>query len=310
MQERIFKNDHNIHYTGAVHEVLKHKKNRGLNFYDASDSITIFHTGYSKKEVERKNKSERNLNLLFKELRKKPNDLLTLFYIGESMMVDTSFQDALPYLQKARKMLQNSRFKTHPLLYKIFCDIFICMLRLNEDMETFKKTYEQAQILDKECPDFHFYMGKKLFTAGQYDDAIEFYDKCFKYIGTYKYSFESKVLPQMNNIYEELLDLYIITENPQKIVQTSITLLRVNKFHYKSLYILTKTLKEAGESQAVISHVLFSIYSKTSLKDQLYILRVVETLALNQLYDKVLNLLTEDERTQYIQYKEQENKDL
>jgi glycosyltransferase involved in cell wall biosynthesis len=300
---RIFRNGKKLMYEGAIHELLRPKQNRKLYALDASEIITVFHTGYSGEEVERKNKSDRNLTLLFKELEKKPNDSLTLFYISESLMINNKFVEAIEYLTKAKQFI-NSRNNRHPLLYKIYCNLLACMYKNNFKLENFKEVYNEAVAFDIKCPDFHYFMGKKLYLNSDFEKAINYYNEFIKKVGNYNYIFESHVLPRLNNIYDELLDLYIITKNVHKIVEVSVILLKTDKYNYKSVYTLVKTLKDFEESDAIYNF-LFNIYSKNILKDKLYILRVAESLEFDELYELVFALLTEEEKNGFKQFKEQ-----
>lgn len=301
---RLFKNNKNLRYKGAIHEMLLPTTKRQLRFLDASENLIVYHSGYSKEEIERKDKSNRNLILLFNELEKKPNDILTLFYIGESLMIDHKFEEAITYSNRAKGLLKKHK-NNHSLLYKIYCNLLICLVRPKFEFEQFEEMYKEAHKFDSECPDFYFYMGKKLYTLGKFEQAAEYYEQSLNRIGTYKYTFESKVVSRINNIYEELLDLYIMTDNYQKIVEVCIILLKANKYNFKSLYMLVNTLKEF-EKINQIYNFLFEMYSKDNLKDKLYLLKVVESLKLDELYDLVIKLLSKEEKEKYLQYKEQQ----
>ncbi|WP_404454409.1 sulfotransferase [Virgibacillus necropolis] len=301
---RIFKNSKELRYFGAIHEMLLPINNRQLRIFDSSNSLIVYHSGYSSEEVKRKDKSNRNLTLLFKDLEKKPDSILTLFYIGESLMIAQKYEEAVTYLTRAKELLLKHNNK-HPLLYKIYCNLLICLIRPSFEFNQFDEMYKDANQFDKNCPDFDFYMGKKLYMLGNYENAIEYYELCIRKISNFSYNFESKVLSQLNNIYEELLNLYILTENRHKIVEVCVALLKADKYNYKSLLILVKTLKDF-EKSADIYNFLFKIYSEDNIKDKLYILRVTESLEFNELYEQVMTLLSEQEKTEYLLFKEQD----
>jgi glycosyltransferase involved in cell wall biosynthesis len=306
---RVFKNDKNLRYFGAIHEMLRPIKNRQLRALDASESFIVYHSGYANEEVKRKDKSNRNLTLLFKELKRNPNNILTLFYIGESLMINHKFEEAVSYLEKSKELLKNQMKNNHPLLYKIYCNLLICTVRRNFEFKQFQRFYKEANEFDRECPDFYFYIGKKLYTIGEYERAVEYYELCFNKISSFNYNFESKVLSRLNNIYEELLDLYIMLENHHKIVEICVILLKADKYNYKSLLILIKTLKDFERSLNIYDF-LFGIYSKDIIKDKLYVLRVSESLNFKELNDLVMKLLSEKEKGEYLQYKEQNKNSL
>ncbi|MEC2055481.1 glycosyltransferase [Peribacillus psychrosaccharolyticus] len=303
---RVFKNLKNIRYVGAIHEVIQSNQNRPLYSLDASESLTVYHTGYSREEIERKDKSKRNLSLLFKELERRPNNSTTYVYIAESLMLNQKFEEAVPYLIQAKEFINN---KNKTLLYKIYSNLLSCMCRPTYDLETLKKEYNDAVVFDRDCPDFDYYMGIKLYQLGKYDQAIDYIEISLSKFSSYDYNFESLALSRLNTLYDELRNLYIITEKNHKIVEVCVLLLKLEKYDYKSLYLLINTLKDF-EVSINIYNFLFKIYNENTLKDKLYILRVAESLRVKELYNLVLALLTEEEKTNYIQFKEQKENSL
>ncbi len=297
---RIFRNSSELGYVGAIHEILKPKKNRPLTVIDASESLVVFHTGYSRTEVIRKNKVNRNLSLLYKELEKSPKDASILFYIAESLMLDDKYKEAVSYLERAKKY---NSINNKVLMYKLYCNLFACKCSHEYDLTSVEDLYKKAIQYDNECPDFSFYIGKKHLILGNYEQAIEFYELCLLKLSKYQYNFESMVLSRVNHIYEELLNLYVVTENKNKIIETCIILLKVDKYNYKCLYILINTLKDHEKSEQVFNFI-FEIYSKESIKDKLYLLKVLDSLAYNELYNLVIKLLSKEEEREYFLYKE------
>ena len=96
---RVFKNIPEIYYTGTVHEKIVHKHSQ-LLAANAIEYIQVMHTGYSKEDVKSKNKSERNLKLLFDELEKDPHSGNLCFYISEAYAAAGDSENALKYAYK------------------------------------------------------------------------------------------------------------------------------------------------------------------------------------------------------------------
>lgn len=125
---RLFSNSTDIFFEGAVHEQI-HSKTRSLSYFDTE--LKVMHDGYSKERVGRNNKIQRNLELLFSELRDKPEDSYLNFQIGRTYSVNGEHDKAEHYLNKAYRsangneifhstiiqtygwtLLENSKFET------------------------------------------------------------------------------------------------------------------------------------------------------------------------------------------------------
>jgi len=98
---RIFRNKENIRYKNKIHEFLADLGRKEFDFnvvcYDGSKELKILHTGYDKTVVREKNKNERNITMLKKELSKNPEDLKLNVYVSQSLYMNGEYMEALNY---------------------------------------------------------------------------------------------------------------------------------------------------------------------------------------------------------------------
>lgn len=73
-QIRIFRNLPQIRYVRRIHEYLRVNGERSVRMADMVETLSIYHTGYGKRESGKKVGSSRNLRLLQMELKDHPDD--------------------------------------------------------------------------------------------------------------------------------------------------------------------------------------------------------------------------------------------
>lgn len=89
-----------FHYTGIIHEQVVSCKDDSPLYERYDLPLTVNHAGYSDKETMRK-KAERNNELLFRELKKKPEDPYLYFQIGQSYNAIRDYENAYMNYKKS-----------------------------------------------------------------------------------------------------------------------------------------------------------------------------------------------------------------
>ena len=92
---RVCRNDGRARYVGRIHEQLSGQGRRGRC------GLIIDHHGYSAAMLAKRNKIERNLDLLRKELCDNPDDPYILYQLGHTLLNRDNPAEALPHLQEA-----------------------------------------------------------------------------------------------------------------------------------------------------------------------------------------------------------------
>lgn len=89
------------------------------------------HTGYQTEECERKDKFNRNLNLLLAELEKQPDDVYFLYQIGKTYFSNKQYDNALTYLQTALNKITQQNLN-ELFLPDLLTSIAYCLIYLKE----------------------------------------------------------------------------------------------------------------------------------------------------------------------------------
>ncbi|MCM1267458.1 MAG: glycosyltransferase [Bacteroidales bacterium] len=97
--ERLFSRKR-FHYIGIIHEQVVTLDGESPIYERYDIPLTVDHAGYSDQETRRR-KAERNNNLLFRELKKKPEDPYLYFQIGQSYNAIHDYENAYMHYKKS-----------------------------------------------------------------------------------------------------------------------------------------------------------------------------------------------------------------
>ncbi|WP_217562107.1 glycosyltransferase family 2 protein [Paenibacillus sp. GbtcB18] len=112
---RIFPAFKGYYYQGIIHEQLT---NETSDYKVHRTNIKLLHIGYQKHIIESKNKLNRNISLLLKQLNDAEDDIYTLFQLGRTYYVAKEFTEACVFLEKAY-LLSNNSYSPSSLLPSI-----------------------------------------------------------------------------------------------------------------------------------------------------------------------------------------------
>ncbi len=103
---RIWKNRPQYRFTGAIHEQIRVSMPTDLGERFAVSSLRIRHYGYLKSRIDERDKHQRNLTLLLKELLQSPNNAFTHFNLGTEYLGTQDLDLASKHLEEAYRLLQ------------------------------------------------------------------------------------------------------------------------------------------------------------------------------------------------------------
>lgn len=118
---RIWRNEHNFRFVGSVHEMLYvHEKKgmRSLKMIEAHEKFTLHHTGYS--TVGLRQKYERYLSMLQKEIRENGEQLLSARYLADCYFGLEDYERAAYYASRAISREQEMGITTVAGFYKLY----------------------------------------------------------------------------------------------------------------------------------------------------------------------------------------------
>ncbi len=131
----------------AIHEQIVKK-----NPEDRTDVNSCFvmpmeliHHGYALEPEIMRQKQERNMEILFKDLEKSPNDTYTLFQIGQSQGMLDNFEKAVEYYEKALKTEPNVEYMYVRVLIEGLCRAYLTLDKTQEAVSLMEKYANQIK---------------------------------------------------------------------------------------------------------------------------------------------------------------------
>ncbi|MFS0919250.1 glycosyltransferase [Brevibacillus sp. 179-C 1.1 NHS] len=282
---RIFKNHPQIRYVGAIHERIV-RLDGPAKCLDAQKDITIIHTGYSEESVQLKEKGKRNLDLLFKELERRPESFDVLFYISESYLLNKQFEQSLEYSLRAQNY-PNSELKG---IYEKNCSNMIhCLIQLSKPNSVILGAIRDALEAYPEHPDFYLFLGDYYKKENRYFDAIGAYQKGLNLLDQ-SLVVQSGAFATVANVVNTIGHMYYKRGDWNQCVNYHVQALQIDKYLYSALVNLMNVLGRFEKPDSIFAF-LSKLYDTSSMKDCFYLLRAsLETKSLllaTQLFEKM-----------------------
>ena len=175
LNQRIFKNNQNFMYRGAIHEqvvnVEDQKMGQGFKIID----VGFYHSGYLDSVVKDKNKVNRNLSILEKMAEEDPDNMFTLFNLGNEYSQKGNQEKALELYDRAYDLKKYGvGFMPKLVIFRL-----LCLINLKRYQEAFIAIKEGLSIY----PDYTelvYYRGTLERQSGQISKAIQSFETCLK----------------------------------------------------------------------------------------------------------------------------------
>lgn len=210
---KFFRNNKGYKYRGNIHEQVN-VPNMQIDKYIIDEKICkIIHYGYLMSVVKDRNKSERNLEILEKDIKEKPYDPFVYYNIGVSYEISCDYEKALKYFLKCNKLasVNNASGIT---LYEIDMSkrIAECLVKLKKYDECIEMI---NNLLSDRCytgfVDLKYIEGFCYYLKKDYSKSVECFEECIKIGETRKFvsvlgmgSYKAKFM--IAKCYEELKD--------------------------------------------------------------------------------------------------------
>lgn len=304
-QVRVFINAPYLRYHRRIHEYLYSTDPQKGIMVDAVSELTIFHTGYGQKENERKNKENRNLKLIRKELEDQPEDCDMLGYLGDeyySRKEDKKAKDAF-YRSIEQMPEQISEYDVRSSL--TFTKLLEILVAEECPLEEFMEVYEKArEKLPKEA-DFDYLAGAFFMNRKEWEKGRSHLKQALSILEQYGNTSKSMAISgQMDRAYEMLaLCCYQIKDFKECVYYAS-TLLGQNRYRMEALRLLMLVFcekgKEEGKEEEVALQVrkfLEKIYDH-SLKDRLFMIQGAKRAGYAALISSLRELFSPEELQQ------------
>lgn len=171
---RVTKSEKNIRYRHRIHEILQNNYNVCIpyNIARINDVVSSY---MSTRTKERK---LHDLRILYEELAEMPDDVRTLYYLGETYLCLDDYPNAYEYYNR-RVQLQKDGFaeEVQDSLYKM---AVIAHLHLGYKWEKCHELYLNCYEYDSKKPESLFMIGKTLVEKGKKNTAFMYLKKAFE----------------------------------------------------------------------------------------------------------------------------------
>nr|MDA8229136.1 glycosyltransferase [Desulfitobacterium hafniense] len=165
---RLFKNHQEYRFRGAIHEqiadVILEKNNRAS--YRIADEIVILHYGYLDRAISEKNKKERNIMIIEKELSLDQDNRLLRYHYGVELFRAEKFAEAALELTRAANGIDPDTIYLPKLLRYIVMS--------NQSARNLSQALEVAQLTLQFFPDYadlYYYAGLICLELKKYSPA-------------------------------------------------------------------------------------------------------------------------------------------
>lgn len=161
-------------YEGSIHEQIVSID--GYKYETYNLPIKFSHSGYSNEEIDRKDKTKRNIEMLLLELKKSPNDPYLLYQLGKSFYMKHDYVEAERYFAECLDFELDTRLEYVQDLVESYGYTLI-------KNKKYEKALELTNIYDefKSSSDFVFMIGLVYMNNGMFDKAILEFQKSLKY---------------------------------------------------------------------------------------------------------------------------------
>lgn len=250
-QDRVFQNKKYLRYTGRIHEYLIRTDGKGLpSQYDAHKQLTIFHTGYTKELLARK--QERNEEMLLKELEQAPDDCQIWYYLGQGYMVQKDWTRAGEAFDKCMQnidQLATSTYKEDAVFSKMRTIIWGNDFSREADL---LKVYDFALRRFPGHPDADYLMGVWEIRQSHYDATIHYLEQALQKLERYDGGYSNiDMQGNLASVYRNLAASYREIGNLNEFVRNAVFGLRLAPYTDVLLVALLASFKGDGGEAAV-----------------------------------------------------------
>lgn len=179
---RLFKRSVGFVYENVIHEQINVDK------FPNTDgkylAVTINHDGYTKSNMTEKNKNERNMGLIERELLKNPSSF-GYFNLGTQYKLIGNYSKAIEAYKKSYSLGSNRMFTHKLIVYLVQC------LSEQERFQDAINILNDAIGINPDYTDYHFYLGTIYFNMKYWKDAELCFLKCLEIGEVNQYQFTS-----------------------------------------------------------------------------------------------------------------------
>lgn len=292
-QIRIIRNIKGLRYKRRIHEILDFKP--GQAAYDASEELNIIHTGYIEEIAQNKNKRERNIKLLLKELEVNKNDPEILGYIAD----DYAFSDhekAIEFYMEAIAQLPEKVDRKDARTATTFTKLII-LLSLENQASEIKNICKIAEDKMPDNSNFIYYTGLYFYNKKDFNTALIYFKKAFEKFEAQNGKYSELWVDKMHLAYAQYGHILLESEDIKGAVSIEGSVLRVNRKEYLALVTLLKAFSISKVPDQMVLDYLKKIYDLSQSLDKLLVYKASNESGFEGIKEYIFKLLDDKEKS-------------
>lgn len=243
---RLFRNLPGLRYEGRIHEKLA-MKDGSLSCADTSQELVVLHTGYNPEEMKEKNKVERNIHLIKKELEDHPRDYKMLTCLADSYSQQKNHAKAAKWYEKAADCLPKGLGEDNIQGAMIFKHLLLIYLELSDEKAA-KKAYARGTKRFPKDADYDYLMGRHLTGTGHFQDGAQHLLKALVLLDQHGSTLRSTLLAHnLLEAWELLIKCHYENQDLKQCVSCAVTVLKASPYRPEALKLLLSAFRRDEE---------------------------------------------------------------
>ncbi len=292
---RFFRNMPGLFYRGAIHESLTLNGIiiSGVYLKDMEGKFPVLHTGYIPRDEQKKNRKERNVRILKKELDKNPGSCGLMGYLGDACAGD-DIKEAEQWYRSAIEHMPEKLQRGDERSVMTFVQLLQCLIHQDVGEQQILEFYETAVQRIPWAYDMDYMLGKYYLSKNNLESAIHHLERGIWVAEEYgDTAYGVFMIRDMNKVWEWLARCHYNTGNSEKAIQYCTILLKLDNRQFDMLLMLLVLL--SGEKMEQVLRFLENFYDIHSPADRIFLLRAAIRLRSGSLLQVIKAECTEDE---------------
>ena len=299
VQDRIFRNIPQIRYHGKIHEPIGLPGGEAMVCRDEQKSLSILHTGYASSIVAAKGKWQRNVELLEKELRDRPQDYTAWSYLGDAYAGLGRIQEAKEAWKKALKGTSSISISRWGYMNagKSLLKLYMNHPSLAESDREVEETAEQAGYPGTDNPDVYFFLGLYYMKRTDFERAYREIKRALELLDSYTEADVIYLRGNLEKAYVWMAGLCQQLKRPEEELYYGVLALRVNRRLERvacQVLLLLKEKDPQGEKLEDAWKLMSGIYDMRGAGDILFLFKCSKIVGYPALERRLLKCLPAD----------------
>ncbi len=270
---RFFRNLPGICYKGAIHEILAIDGNslQSGQVIDAEVEYPVYHTGYRPEEMEKKEKRQRNIRILEKQLKINPKDYNVMGYMGDAYKGLSGEEEAAKWYRKAIALMPDRIHVRDDRSVATFVYLLLILSNQEEGKE-FLKVYETAIQKIPWAYDCDFIAGKFYLEKKDCRKAIFHLERALQIVEQYGTTAYGLFLDSnVAAVWEKLAQCHYELKNLAECTRYCVILLKADRRRTSAMTMLLTALER--EKPEEIVRFLGKLYDIHQPSDRIFLLK-------------------------------------